>query len=678
MKRALLALLFLSLTLPAVAQTPDATPPAPETAYYVIEEIPIPDGVELEVGGLALLPSGDLAVATRRGEVWIVENPDGWGDRRPFFRRFAHGLHEALGLAYKDGALYAAQRGELTRLRDTDGDGRADAFDTVFDWPVSGNYHEYSYGPIVLQNGNLLVSLNLSSVGAMESLAKWRGWMLEITPEGEMTPLATGMRSPAGFTQTSAGDILYADNQGDWIGSGWVTHVERGDFVGNPMGLRWASEPGSPIALRPEDVPNTGEPMHAVAKRFPELKPPTVWLPHGILGVSTSGILEDTTGGAFGPFEGQFFVGDQGHSMITRMALEKVDGVLQGVVFPFRGGFASGVLRMAWSRDGVMYVGQTSRGWEATGRAPFGLERLRWTGQMPFEAKTVHARPDGFEVVFTRPVDPATASSPASYGVTSFTYQYHHVYGSPVIDQQPHAVRHVQLSDDGLRARLVVEGIREGYIHELQMAGVRSDRDEPLLHATGYYTLNRIPDGERLAFAEASSHAGHASPPAPASTPGTERPAGEAATGQAASAGTAAPQPKRLTTMPADWERPDVTVRIGTVPGLQYDLGTFDVEPGARVELVFDNTDDMLHNVVIVRPGTADRVGQAALELGLRGAEMQYVPESDDVLFHTSLLQPGSNEAIYFTAPTEPGSYTFVCTFPGHSFTMRGTMRVGA
>ena len=116
-------------------------------------------------------------------------------------------------------------------------------------WPLEGNYHEYSYGPLFLPNGNMLVTLNLGWVGHGASLVPWRGWLLEITPEGEMTPIATGMRSPAGFVLSEEGELFYSENQGDWVGSGRVTHVEPGDFVGNPEGLAWTGEPGSPLAL---------------------------------------------------------------------------------------------------------------------------------------------------------------------------------------------------------------------------------------------------------------------------------------------------------------------------------------------------------------------------------------------------------------------------------------------
>lgn len=488
---------LLTATLAALATSADAAAAAlqagaedaGEATYYEIQTIEIPEGISLEVGGLAVLPDGRVAAATRGGEVWIVEDPAG----QPRFTRFAHGLHEPLGLAYRDGAFYAAQRGELTKLVDEDGDGRADVYETIVSWPLSGNYHEYSYGPVFAPDGSMYVTLNLAWIGHGASLARWRGWAVRISPDGELTPIAAGLRSPAGMVLAPNGDLFYSENQGDWVGSGFIAHVREGAFMGNPEGLVWSGEPGSPLRLRPEDVPNTGEPKHVVAQRVPELQLPAVWLPHGLLGISTSGMVFDTTGGAFGPFAGQLFVGDQGHSKISRVFLEQVDGVYQGAVFPFREGFSSGVLRLAWGNDGSLYVGMTNRGWSSTGRAPFGLQRVVWTGEVPFEPLEVRARSDGFEVTFTQPVDPATAGDPASYGVTSYTFRYSSEYGSPRIEEATHAVTRVTVSEDGLRARLYVEGLREGFVHELSLAGVRSRDGRPLLHDTAYYTLNRIP-----------------------------------------------------------------------------------------------------------------------------------------------------------------------------------------
>lgn len=141
-----------------------------------------------------------LAVSTRHGEVWIISNPYMKDGLLPNYRLFASGLHESLGLAYYNGDLYTTQRPELTRLRDVNGDGVADEYKTIYSFEITGNYHEYAYGPVFDKEGNMYVNLNLGWFGDhMESRVKWRGWMLKISQEGEMTPFAAGYRSPAGL-----------------------------------------------------------------------------------------------------------------------------------------------------------------------------------------------------------------------------------------------------------------------------------------------------------------------------------------------------------------------------------------------------------------------------------------------------------------------------------------------
>ncbi|TKT87489.1 plastocyanin/azurin family copper-binding protein [Dyadobacter frigoris] len=637
-----------------------------EDDYYRIITMPIPQNIQMEVGGLAVLPDGRLAASTRRGEVWMISNPYMKGDGQPTFHRFASGLHEPLGLFYRGKDILLSQRGEVTRLVDTDNDGVADVYDSFARWPLSGNYHQYSYGPIPMPNGEMLVTLNLDWIGRGASQSKWRGWMLKLGQDGSLTPYATGLRSPAGFGSYK-GDIFYTENQGDWVGSGRMTHLEKGDFAGNVAGLRWSSEPGSPVKLKPEDIPDTGEPLYDAAKRVPGIKPPAVWFPHTLMGISTSDFKEDTTGGAFGPFAGQVFVGDQGHSKVMRVDMEKVNGVYQGACFPFREGFESGIIRMVWGLDGSMFVGQTSRGWSATGKADFGIQRLVWTGQTPFEMKNIRSMPDGFEVTFTSPVDKATASKSESYKLSSFTYKYHHIYGSPIINTNELAIKGIAVSEDGLRARIVLDpaALRKGYIHELKAEGVQSTDGLSLLHNIGYYTLNEIAGGAALTSSQYTA----------SSKPTMSHDMGAMTASD--SKGTETNSAKRVTEMPASWTNgPDQVINIGTVPGLKFDISEIQVKAGSKIRLNLNNNDDMLHNLVVVKPGTANTVGELGLNLGLKGTEMNYVPKTNDVLFHTNIVEPEKTESIYFVAPKQIGVYQYLCTFPGHYMLMQGKLKV--
>jgi azurin len=620
-----------------------------EAEYYKIVDVPIPEDVILEVGGLALTDEDKLGVSTRRGEVWLLENPYG---NKPTYTRYAQGLHEALGLAYRDNGFYLAQRAELTRLEDQDRDGRADLYKTVYSWPLSGNYHDYSYGPKFMDNGDMVVTLNLGWTGFGNSLVKWRGWMLKISPDGEMTPHATGLRSPAGFGINDEGAIFYTENQGDWVGSGRMTHLEIGDFAGNPSGLRWTDDPKSPLKLKPDDIEKkSGLSLYEYAKKIPNLKAPAIWFPHTVLGISTSDILFDTTDGEFGPFAGQMFVGDQGHSKIMRVALEKVNGVYQGATFPFVEGFSSGILRMIWGSDSNMFVGMTSRGWASTGKKDFGLQRLVWTGKTPFEMKTIQVQDDGFLIEFTKPVNKELAGKTNSYKLATFTYHYHNSYGSPIVDQQPGMVHAAEVAEDGMSVKLTVHGMRLGFIHQLKADGVQSISGEPLLHNTGFYTLNEVPGGTLKS-------------PAMPTMQGS---------------GKSVDQPKRVNQMPITWmDGPEKKFVVGTLPGLKFDKDEIRVERNSLVQITLNNNDDMLHNLVIVQagPDNADIVGQLALDLGLKGPDLNYVPDSDLVLFHTGVIQPETSESIYFQVPKRRGEYWILCTFPGHSFTMRAKLIV--
>jgi uncharacterized cupredoxin-like copper-binding protein len=641
-----------------------------EADFYRLRTLPIPEKIQLEVGGVAPLPDGRVAVSTRRGDIWIVENAYMVGGSQPHYRLFASGLHEVLGLAYHNGSFYCTQRGELTKLTDTNQDGEADEYTTIYRFDLTGNYHEYAYGPVFDKNGDMYVTLNVSWVGYGDGLAKWHGWLLKIKEDGTMTPIATGLRSPAGFGLNTEGDIFYAENQGDWVGSGRVTHLEKGDFAGNSGGLNWTSEAGSPLKLTKNDlkVVDDGRPMHEAAKTIKEMKLPCVWFPHGLMGISTADIIQDTTGGAFGPFGGQYFVADQGHSKVMRMTLEKVNGKYQGACYPFVEGWASGLLRMRWGVDGSMFGGMTSRGWASTGKSNFALQRLEWTGKMPFEMKNVSAKPDGFEITFTSPVDKATSQNAANYEFSSFTYKYHHNYGSPIINQGSCPIKGIIVSDDGLKVRVVLDSIREGYVHEVKLKNIKNTEGVALLHNFAYYTMNNIPQGDKVQLTDNQKvkpmvHMGHAgmNMPAPSKKP---------------KKGKETISPKRLTEMPTAWGQPDEVILLSTKPGLKYDKDLIQAKAGSKIKLVFNNNDDMQHNIVITNPNEANNMGAKAMDLGLKGTDMQYVPNNKNVLFHSNILEPGKSETIYFIVPEKAGDYQFVCTYPGHYAAMQGILRV--
>jgi cytochrome c551/c552 len=185
--------------------------------------------------------------------------------------------------------------------------------------------------------------------------------------------------------------------------------------------------------------------------------------------------------------------------------MEKVNGEYQGASFAFRSGFQSGIVRLAWAKDGSLIAGETNRGWGSAGQATEGVQRLVWNNKMPFEMRAVRAMPDGFEIEFTKPVNKSVAEDLASYSVESYIYKYQAIYGSPPMNTEKCPVTGVKVSEDGMRARIVVSNLRQYYIHTITLGGIKDQTSLSLLHPTAYYTLNNIPDGQKLSSKEVST-----------------------------------------------------------------------------------------------------------------------------------------------------------------------------
>lgn len=502
---------------------------ADESDYWTIRTLPEPEGLVLEVGGLLALGGGEVMACTRRGEVWVIQNAfdpaattavragseadASEGDTpRVRYTLFADGLQEPLGLAITpaedvkrqtaiaagrrwNGPVFVSQRGEITKMEDVDGDRSMDRMETICDdWAISGNYHEYTFGPVFQSNGDLWFTLNRPFGTEPFGKKDWRGWAMRIGEDGTMQPEAAGLRSPCGVAVGPDDRIYYTDNQGEWCGASKMSIIEPGDFHGHPWGIASTKRPESQVEF-PGEIPD-GVPMPEAAKTIPGFKMPVVWFPYDKCGKSPGEVVWDVDG-VLGPFfKGQGFMGDQHHAAIYRIFTEEVNGHVQGAVFPFRQGFQCGIIRMAFGEDGSLLVGETNRGWGGKGTEMWGVEALTWNGETPFEIQKMQATPEGFRLTFTRPVDPATASEPTNYHLSSYTYLLHSPYGSPETDKQAVGVKLAQVSGDLLTVNLVCEPLRAGYVHELRLDQLRDEAGEPLVHPDAYYTLIEIPTAE--------------------------------------------------------------------------------------------------------------------------------------------------------------------------------------
>jgi glucose/arabinose dehydrogenase len=462
---------------------------------YRVETIATPPGLSAEVGGLAFLPDGRLAACFHRGEVYFYD------PAQKTWSLFAEGLHDPLGLvALSSTDLVVMQRPELTRLRDTDGDGAADEYSTLTaDFGLSGNYHEFAFGPVLDREGHFLIALNTASNGAgiraevrgafnprsayspdhrMFSCVPWRGWILRVSPEGAVTPLASGFRSPDGLGLDAAGRLWVTDNQGDWVGTGPLFHVEAGKFYGHPASLAWREGEMRP----PLEIPL--EELDSMRTR------PAILFPHSILANSPTQPLLEATSGKFGPFAGQMLVGEMNRARLLRVVFDEVDGQVQGAAIPLLDGHGlrAGNHRLAFAPDGSLWVGQTDHGWVGAQ----GVQRLVWTGEPPRDVLTIKLTRRGFDLTFTRPLDAALAAAPASYRVRRYSYDYHRAYGSKQHDLEDVEVHTVHLSPDRTRVSLGFTDLLAWRLYELRLDALRTEDGAPLDNPLVCYTLNRL------------------------------------------------------------------------------------------------------------------------------------------------------------------------------------------
>lgn len=107
------------------------------------------------------------------------------------------------------------------------------------------------------------------------------------------------------------------------------------------------------------------------------------------------------------------------------------------------------------------------------------------------------------------------------------------------------------------------------------------------------------------------------------------------------------------------------------IEGISFDVKQIEVPVGKKLKLLLNNPDVMQHNLLIVKPGTADKVANEAIALGADGFGKHFNPGGDDVLVGSKLLNEGEKEMLEVTFD-KPGKYPFVCTFPGHATLMRG------
>lgn len=612
---------------------------------YVVDTIAPPFDnpwkAPLFFGGHDFLADGSALLCTMQGDVWRVEGLDDKLERVRW-RRFASGLHQALGLVVAGDKIYVLGRDQITRLHDKNGDGEADYYECISNaYHASPGGHDYICG------------LERDAAGNFYTASSKQG-LIRIAPDGKKVDvLAVGFRNPDGLGLYPDASLTVPCSEGEWTPASMLCLVEpeRKKGTSGPPRIGGHHPPyfgyGGPRDGRPPDLP-------------------LVYLPRGL--DNSAGGQVFIAGDRWGPLQGKmvhFSFGAGSHFLLLRDEAPPSSGgdartdQPQGAVVPLPGEFLSGAHRGRFSpKDGQLYVSGMA-GWGTYTLEDGCFQRIRYTGKRMQLPAAYRVHENGVWMSFTAPVDKKIAGDVKSHFAQAWNYRYSAGYGSPEFSP-----RHPGTRGHDHQSISAVHLLPDGKSLFLEM---------PDLQPVNQLHLRlRVEEGAAVDLFATVHRLG----PAFSDFPGfTARPRVVAAHPILVDLAATAKSP------PNPWGKALAKARkIGIVAdkNLTFAQRTLTVKAGEVIKLNFQNPDEVPHNWVLIKPGSLERVGSLANRLIAEpdAAVRHYVPKSDDVLLYTDIVPPHGDFSIWFQAPKTPGRYPYLCTFPGHWMVMNGTLIV--
>ncbi|MDB5334451.1 MAG: cbb3-type cytochrome c oxidase subunit, partial [Planctomycetaceae bacterium] len=349
------------------------------------------------------------------------------------------------------------------------------------------NYHDWTCGIVRDAGGNLYVGLG-SDYTQPKRPAKqqlWRGKILRISPAGNVTPIASGLRYPTGLAMNPAGDLFVTDNQGEQNTFNELNYIAEGNRYGVPSR---------------EDKP----PLEATM-------PPAIQIPHpwtrSINGIfflppetKLAGAMPAATEAPPHPFAGHGIGCEYDTRYLIRFTLQKVGDTYQGAVYPFSQDHVNpdqpnfeGTLCGGVSPKGDIYIGCIhDSGWLG-GLNVGSIVQLKSNGQIPLGIRELRAVPEGFEIQFTAPVDRQSAANASNFTIAGYTREWKGTYATPDSNRHGVTINKVQVSDDGRQVILHTDKLRTGHVYEISCGKIGPNSATALWPATGHFTMNRLP-----------------------------------------------------------------------------------------------------------------------------------------------------------------------------------------
>jgi hypothetical protein len=366
----------------------------------------------LRFSDVDFLSDGRAVVASLSGDVWLV---DGIGEQLGTlgWHRFATGLNQPLGVRVVNDAIYVTGRDQITRLHDRNGNGEADFYETFNNGVMAAtNFHAFTMNLETDSQGRFHFAKATpwppAPLGVPAEITPHHGVLFRLPPDGRsLEILATGLRNPNGLDIGPNDEMVYADNEGNWIPTSMVQRIRKGSFHG--------FVPSAHMNRIPTDE---------------DFRKPIVWIPHFVDNspAKPTFIVNDRWPA---DLQGHLLLASYGRGTLSLVLLEDVDGEWQGAHLMLPLEFRSGLERARFHRDGHLYIaGLTS--WQSVGHGgDWGsFHRVRYTGRPLNLPVAVNTRAGGLELRFSDPLDATAATDVRNYTIDQWTYPWTSQYGS--------------------------------------------------------------------------------------------------------------------------------------------------------------------------------------------------------------------------------------------------------
>lgn len=591
---------------------------APPTSPYAVDTIAVPFDnpfkTVMQLTSIAFLPNGDALIATLLGDIWKVTGLDNQLEK-VLWSRFATGFNQPVGIHIDQDGIFVLDRGQIYRLHDENKDGEVDFYENYAnDFGGYQNSHSHTFG------------LHRTADGSFHFTQ--RESVLRTGPDRKTVVRASGVRNCMGIGG-SADYFWVAPQEGTWTPASSIIEVHDKEFYGLPSSADLSSR----------------------------ISPPLCYIPRGIDN-SVGGMVEITSD-QWGPYQGAHLGLSYGSGLHYLILRDAKGSRPQGAIVPLEGEFLAGTMRGNFHpEDGQLYlVGMD--GWGDYSTQDGCFHRVRYTGGESHKPSGFQVHRNGIRIDFPVALDSAVATKPENYFAQGWNYEYAKRYGSPEfsakspdsLGHDPVAIRSVQLLEGAKSVFIEMPEMMPVMQLQIRMHLAIADGNE---FKTDLFTSPLFPSAPfqspELAKIDAPA------------TPAILRIARTKAQGNESG-------------KEVEGER---EIHVNAIGGLVYEQTLLEAKAGEALALKLRNTDVMEHNLVIVKPGATQLVGETAFKMlnDPKAGEKSYVPDLPAVIAFVPIVDPGKEHVLHFRAPSEPGDYPYLCTYPGHWQVMQGILKV--